>query len=75
VLTLPENGPRIGALISATAGHEVVDCGDLEDAVGRATEWATPGTVILLAPAAPSFGAYRSYAERSADFARIVANL
>jgi len=69
VLTLPQNGPRIGAMIT---GHEVRDCADLGDAVRRGARWAAPDGVVLLAPAAASFGAYRSYAERSAHFAEIV---
>jgi UDP-N-acetylmuramoylalanine--D-glutamate ligase len=70
VLTLPENGPRIGALVSR---HAVRDCPDLEAAVRVAARWAADGGgVVLLAPAAPSFGVYRNYAERSADFARAV---
>lgn len=71
VLTLPENGPRIGALVRR---HDVRDCPDLEAAVRAASAWAAEGGgVVLLAPAAPSFGVYRNYAERSADFARVVA--
>ncbi|MGH3743616.1 MAG: UDP-N-acetylmuramoyl-L-alanine--D-glutamate ligase [Mycobacteriales bacterium] len=71
VLTLPENGPRIGALVTR---HEVRDCPDLASAVRDGARWAAEGGgVVLLAPAAPSFGAYRNYAERSADFARAVA--
>lgn len=70
VLTLPENGPRIGALVTR---HDVRDCPDLEAAVRGGAAWAADGRgVVLLAPAAASFGAYRNYAERSADFARIV---
>jgi UDP-N-acetylmuramoylalanine--D-glutamate ligase len=70
VLTLPENGPRIGALVTR---HQVRDCADLATAVDAARSWAADGGgVVLLAPAAPSFGVYRNYAERSADFARSV---
>lgn len=70
VLTLPENGPRIGALVRR---HDVRDCPDLAAAVRLAARWAADGGgVVLLAPAAPSFGVYRNYAERSADFARAV---
>lgn len=70
VLTVPENGPRIGALVTR---HEVRSCADVEAAVRAGARWAADGGgVVLLAPAAPSFGAYRNYAERSADFARAV---
>ncbi|HEY5335002.1 MAG TPA: UDP-N-acetylmuramoyl-L-alanine--D-glutamate ligase [Mycobacteriales bacterium] len=73
VLTLPENGPRIGALVTR---HDVRDCPDLDAAVQAAAGWASVGGgVVLLAPAAPSFGVYRNYAERSADFARAVSRV
>ncbi len=67
VLTLPDNGPAIGAAVSAR-GTEVVDCENLEQAVQRARQWAGPGGVVLLSPAAPSFGRYADYRARAAAF-------
>ncbi|HEX4434300.1 MAG TPA: UDP-N-acetylmuramoyl-L-alanine--D-glutamate ligase [Acidimicrobiales bacterium] len=71
VVTLPDNGPRIGAAVRAAAGGqvEVRDAVDLEAAVATAFEWAPDGGVVLLSPAAPSFGRFGDYRERSAAFA------
>ena len=69
VLTLPDNGPAIGAELR---GHdvEVVDCDGIEQAVARARAWSRPGDVVLLSPAAPSFGRYVDYRARAAAFAQ-----
>src|ERR1700683_61620 len=71
VLTLPDSGPRISAAFTAftvltantaagTAGDDgfagVTDCPDLDAAVAAGFEWACPDGVVLLSPAAPSFG-------------------
>jgi UDP-N-acetylmuramoyl-L-alanine---L-glutamate ligase len=79
VLTLPDSGPRIHAEIeraaaaappgpSALAG--VTDCPDLAAAVAAGFGWARPDGVVLLSPAAPSFGRFRDYRDRSEAFAR-----
>ena len=85
VLTLPDSGPRIRAQIEAaqieaaqieaaqieTAGFGgVTDCPDLDDAVAAGFEWAKPEGVVLLSPAAPSFGHFRDYRDRGEAFAR-----
>jgi len=79
VLTLPDSGPRIAAEIasqivkqengesSAFAG--VTDCPDLEVAVATGFRWARPDGVVLLSPAAPSFGRFRDYRDRGEAFA------
>src|SRR5271166_3598331 len=41
----------------------------MEDAVSYATRVTPPGGVVLLSPAAPSYGSYRDYIERGRDFA------
>jgi UDP-N-acetylmuramoylalanine--D-glutamate ligase len=75
VLTLPDNGPRIHAAIEAAGETEVIDCDDMETAVREGFRWARPDGVVLLSPAAPSFGQFRDYRDRGAAFARAVANL
>jgi UDP-N-acetylmuramoyl-L-alanine---L-glutamate ligase len=81
VLTLPDSGPRIRAAIEAAAARKqaarkqeatVTDCPDLEAAVAAGFAWAQPDGVVLLSPAAPSFGRFRDYADRSEAFARAV---
>jgi UDP-N-acetylmuramoyl-L-alanine---L-glutamate ligase len=77
VVTMPDNGARIGAAVRAvTNGRvEVVDAASLEAAVDAAFAWATEGAVVLLSPAAPSFGRFGDYRERSAAFAAAAAHL
>ena len=68
---MPDNGPRIGAAVREAGDGtvEVRDAASLEAAVEAAFDWAGPGAVVLLSPAAPSFGRYGDYKERSAAFA------
>jgi UDP-N-acetylmuramoylalanine--D-glutamate ligase len=72
VVTMPDNGPRIGAVVRTVSDGrvEVTDGAALEDAVDTAFAWASArGGVVLLSPAAPSFGRFGDYRERSAAFA------
>ena len=71
VVTMPDNGPRIGRAVRAETGErvEVIDTASLEDAVDAAVRWAPAGGVVLLSPAAPSFGRYGDYREHAAAFA------
>ncbi len=72
VLTLPDSGPRILAAITAQqpAQVEAVACADLDDAVRQGFRWAQPDGIVLLSPAAPSFGHFRNYRDRGDAFAR-----
>jgi len=83
VLTLPESGPRISAAFATAAATAdaaaeaeaaegfagTSDCPDLEAAVAAAFAWARPDGVVLLSPAAPSFGRFRDYRDRGDQFA------
>ena len=85
VLTLPDSGPRICAQMEAAqietpqieAGGfaGVTDCRDLDDAVRAGFGWAQPDGVVLLSPAAPSFGQFRDYRDRGDAFERAVRTL
>ena len=61
----------IGAAVRAAGDStaEVIDAVSLDAAVEAAFAWAGSGAVVLLSPAAPSFGRYGDYRERSAAFA------
>jgi UDP-N-acetylmuramoylalanine--D-glutamate ligase len=74
VVTMPDNGPRIGRAIKEVAGDgvEVIDAEGLDEAVATAWAWAKEGGVVLLSPAAPSFGRFADYRERATAFAAAV---
>lgn len=83
VVALPTAGERARAAVEEALAQRLADISqvDLLDAaeLGTATqaafEWARqrPGAAVLLSPAAPSFGQFRNYKERSAAFAQAVA--
>lgn len=69
ITTIPDNGPRIAQKIRATNSDiQVQECADLASAVKQAFAWANPRGVVLLSPAAPSFGVFKDYADRSRAF-------
>jgi UDP-N-acetylmuramoyl-L-alanine---L-glutamate ligase len=72
VLTVPDSGQRIRAAIEAArpGSAGVVSCDGLDAAVSQGFEWAQPDGVVLLSPAAPSFGQFRDYRDRGDAFAR-----
>ena len=74
IVTTGANGPRIHALLEPLAAQGrflLREAADLEDAVARAKALLGGEGVVLLSPGAPSFGAYRDYAERGRHFARL----
>ena len=60
----PADGSAAGGFAGTT------DCPDLEAAVAAGFGWARPGGIVLLSPAAPSFGHFRDYRDRAEAFAR-----
>jgi UDP-N-acetylmuramoyl-L-alanine---L-glutamate ligase len=76
VLTLPDSGPRIQAAIESVLAHNgqsglaALPCADLDAAVQAGFDWARPDGIVLLSPAAPSFGVFRNYRERGEAFTR-----
>ncbi len=78
VLTLPDNGPAIAQRLEAADGPgdyvQLWQSGDMDEATRLGFEWARPDGVVLLSPAAPSFGRYRDYRERAAAFVAAAAD-
>jgi UDP-N-acetylmuramoylalanine--D-glutamate ligase len=75
VICLGNSGERIYSLARAAATRRddvtcKIHCAQsMEDAVAFARQVTPPGGVVLLSPAAPSYGQYRDYIERGRDFA------
>jgi len=70
VLTLPDSGRRISAAFAGSGPTRTIDCPDLEAAVREGFSWAHPEGIVLLSPAAPSFGHFRDYRDRADAFTR-----
>lgn len=68
---LGASGGRIYAALRARAEARpgVAFARSMEEAVGLAKRLTPAGGVVLLSPAAPSYGQYRDFAERGRDFA------
>lgn len=75
LLTVPDNGPDIRRQVedAGLGDHvETVDAANLAEAVQRGYQWARPDGIVLLSPAAPSFGRFRDYHERAAVFTAVM---
>ena len=62
-------GLREAAKGSGAAAPAAYQAQSMQDAVARARQITPAGGVVLLSPAAPSYGYYRDFAERGRDFA------
>jgi UDP-N-acetylmuramoylalanine--D-glutamate ligase len=83
VITLPDSGPRIAAEIerrrsAGAAGASpsgeaprLLEARDLEHAVELAGEVTPAGGVVLLSPAAASYGRFKDHRERGRRFAEL----
>ncbi len=69
VLLMDASGARIHEMLG---GGTLV--GSMREAVERAKALTPTGGVVLLSPAAPSYGRYQSFIERGEDFARWAAH-
>ena len=72
LLAIPDNGPKILEAVTAVGTGPAVTTvltDSLEEAVRRGYEWAVPDGVVLLSPAAASFGRFHDYRERGVAFA------
>jgi UDP-N-acetylmuramoylalanine--D-glutamate ligase len=75
VICLGDSGARIYSLARAIATRrddltcKIHRAQSMEDAIAFARQVTPPRGVVLLSPAAPSYGQYRDYIERGRDFA------
>lgn len=72
VVGLPDSGERILAEL-ATVGVPGIVVDGMDEAVVAARAIAPADGIVLLSPAAPSYGRYRDFADRAADFRRAIA--
>ena len=70
VVLMDASGRRIRPRLGCSERVRLVD--SMSEAVARAREMTRRGGVVLLSPAAPSYGRYKSFIERGEDFARCV---
>jgi UDP-N-acetylmuramoyl-L-alanine---L-glutamate ligase len=72
VLGLPATGGRLVETARAAGVADAELTADLAAAVAGARERVRSGDVVLLSPAAPSFGAYADFEQRGAHFRALV---
>ncbi|MEU4220909.1 UDP-N-acetylmuramoyl-L-alanine--D-glutamate ligase [Actinoplanes sp. NPDC026623] len=72
VIGLPDSGPRILRELAGLPGVRTEEAEDLPSAVRLARKLTPPGGVVLLSPAAPSYGRFRNFEHRSEVFAQAV---
>ena len=75
VIAMPDAGARIASAIVKKSAVPVIEVQSMSEAVHAARGALSNGGVVLLSPAAPSFGQYANWQERSNDFTNIVATL
>jgi UDP-N-acetylmuramoyl-L-alanine---L-glutamate ligase len=73
LIAIGTTGPRLlaAARDAGLPAERALAANSLEQAVALARELATPGSVVLLSPAAPSYDGFRDFTERGARFAEI----
>jgi UDP-N-acetylmuramoylalanine--D-glutamate ligase len=72
VIGLPDSGPRILAELAGLPGVRTENAEDLPSAVRLARKLTPAGGVVLLSPAAPSYGRFRNFEHRSEVFVQAV---
>ncbi|HEX7745665.1 MAG TPA: UDP-N-acetylmuramoyl-L-alanine--D-glutamate ligase [Micromonosporaceae bacterium] len=72
VIGIPDSGPRIVEALGGLPGVRAERADDLLGAVRLARKLTPVGGVVLLSPAAPSYGQFRNFEHRSEVFAQAV---
>ena len=70
VFTIGEDAPKLAEAYRGAV--EVVDCGDLANAVKTASKRAVAGDVVLLSPACSSYDQFKNFEERGERFKALV---
>ena len=73
VITVPDSGPRISEALRTVPGLVITDADDLTSAVAVARTVTPAGGVVLLSPAAPSYGRFTDHAHRAEVFRQAIA--
>ncbi|MDH6462611.1 UDP-N-acetylmuramoylalanine--D-glutamate ligase [Micromonospora sp. A200] len=74
VIGIPDSGPRIVEALAGLPAVRTELAEDLVAAVGLSRKLTPSGGVVLLSPAAPSYGRFRNFEHRSEVFAQAVAD-
>ncbi|MEV0722897.1 UDP-N-acetylmuramoyl-L-alanine--D-glutamate ligase [Micromonospora purpureochromogenes] len=74
VIGIPDSGPRIVEALAGLPAVRTELAEDLVAAVALSRKLTPPGGVVLLSPAAPSYGRFRNFEHRSEVFAQAVAD-
>lgn len=72
VIGIPDSGPRILAELADLPGVRLAAADDLVAAVALSRNLTPGGGVVLLSPAAPSYGRFRNWEHRSEVFAQAI---
>ena len=72
VIGIPDSGPRIVAELAGLPAVRTEEAADLPAAVRLARKLTPEGGVVLLSPAAPSYGRYRNFEHRSEAFRQAI---
>lgn len=72
MIGIPDSGPRILGDLRDLPGVTAVEAEDLVSAVRLGREITPAGGVVLLSPAAPSYGRFDNYAHRSRVFRQAI---
>lgn len=75
LVAIGTDGPEIAAAARRHGFGAVKQAGSMREAVETAADLASPGDVVLLAPACASFDWYRSFEARGEDFKKEVRRL